>query len=203
MIINFKYCLDITHHFKWFNEEKTFAMYYYEEFKSKITMNGFFFHKIKEKVNCVLEASIKKGYLFLAIERYSNSKLEEYLKVWKKISKRYNLENFSDFREQEYVQDGRKFFIGMATFDNNSFETALAIQNDNMHNCYMLLKTDDLEYEIEEEKSLMCLLEFDEQKRFSMIFNNFCKKKMIAVRMGSGGEDIEYDFVFTSVDANL
>lgn len=196
-----RYLQDISEHFKWYKSKIKLSCILYEGFKDdESTLDMNFLKKLSNEVAIKFKNEIScnlgKGYLFILIENQNDSKIDNYFKIWKKLAKTHDISKFTRCNEEKIESNNKKYFAGLAEFNSNHIDIALSIQKDFLNSSFIILETSNDPKTILLKDSITFLLEENQNIKFSLLFEAFVKKGMIVVRIGDGGEDVEYDFVF-------
>ena len=192
---------NLRHHFEWYVLKNSLSVVYYENFKNKIDFTAPTYLKLQISFLNYIENDLSKiittCYIFLAFENYG-TKIEDYYKVWKKVRKQFDLENFFDLQEIGYkTEDQKNYYIGLASFNRLDLKTAFAIQKSYFNQSFIFINTSDSK-NIDIKDIASDFLRTDTNEGFKNIITKYCTKSMFIIRIGDGGEDWEIALIFPS-----
>lgn len=148
-------------------------------------------------------------YLFVAVEVKSPiSKVAHYKKVWKGLSKEWDISGF-EFSPEILVNINNKYhYIGLARFKLEHIFTALEIQHSNIIKNFIfasnrnnILSEEKVETFFNDafgESSKLATFHFHEEDiNYFKLFAYYCTNEDIVFRIGDSGEDVELDIIFS------
>lgn len=164
---------------------------------------------IKEIFNDLFTKFDYKLYLFVAIEVESPiSKIAHYKKVWKGLSKEWDLSGF-EFGPEMLVNINDKYhYVGLARFEIENLFTALEIQHNNIIKNFTFASYRDNFLSEEALESLydnafrklnkLTTFHFPEESvDYFKLFAHYCTNQDVIFRIGDSAEDIELDAIFS------
>ncbi|AQZ47985.1 hypothetical protein ERICIV_01739 [Paenibacillus larvae subsp. larvae] len=144
-----RYWLELDHDvfsfFQWFSKDKVKNILGYEPKLSVFSINGsmIFNQEDKKKFNELCGNILNKVasqrsymenfryYLFVIEISNNNPKISVYLKLWKKIMRKWDLSKFILGPEVEYVDRGNLYYTGIAEFNLMDLPSVLEIVGSN------------------------------------------------------------------------
>lgn len=209
---------DVFSYFQWFNKDEA-----YERVGKTINMSVFsvngselfgagdksaFIELCNGEIKKVFEKqdfiNNYKLYLFANVEvKDSNSRIEKYMKVWKVLQSKWQLEGFIKGREVEMEFEEKTFFSSVAEFTFENLPTALEIVSSNPKRFTIIASKKN---DVLSERGITDIFRtaFNKYKNYADeidYFNlsvNLCLEDDMVFRWGDSSEEAEIAIIFKS-----
>lgn len=147
-------------------------------------------------------------YLFIKLNINNSSRIDNYMKVWKKLKKTYDVE-YMELGPELLLENSKKYYyVSIGKFGLKDMNKALFIQLNNLSNVFMFIShrkdipsKNEIEkiFNLSSSNQLPNILPLTEDINYYMLFSEICKNGDYIIRLSTSSEEWEIEVFHTNI----